>query len=181
MHASDSTNPDFPHLTHVVPTAVTWRQLVDWSLLPAIRDDCRASAATRATDASRCDGSHSEPSIKRQNAGSKDVAGPALSKSLPRPLALNRFAGCAAVLDPIHRSLRLPFHQHIPVPTAVVHTARYLFHHVRAAIYVRIRGNKLTHFLPFVNKDYRNNVLTSRHCACVSSCSLTGCGPCAVG
>jgi hypothetical protein len=52
--------------------------------------------------------------------------------------------------------LQLPFHQRVPVPQATVNTMRYLFFHMRASIYVQIRGGELQAFAPFANRDYTN-------------------------
>lgn len=38
-----------------------------------------------------------------------------------------------------------------------LNTLRYLFFHIRSAIYVNIKDNELIAFIPFANKDYENN------------------------
>lgn len=148
------TNPDFPHLRHVISTAVTWRQVNDWLLVPAARDTC---ALCRKKNDS---GGVGEKEAEGTAAAAVCKALPAIPKSL----VVNRFAAAGPVLEAIATRLALPFHTAIPVPAATRLTAQYLFHHMRSAIYVKIRDGALRMFVPFANKNYKNNVRGRREC-----------------
>lgn len=53
-------------------------------------------------------------------------------------------------------------------PSASANTMRYLFHHMRCGIYVRIRNNTLQCFVPFANETYTNtwhSQIRFRNCA----------------
>lgn len=43
-------------------------------------------------------------------------------------------------------------------------TLRYLLHHMRCGVYVRIQCNRLAMFVPFVNTEYRYGLMLHRFC-----------------
>lgn len=133
-HRLDSTNPDYPHLHHVITLCVTWPQVAAMVLQPAEWDSCDECRRRHlpALDGGTC--------------------------TVPRAPAATRFPPDSAVIRAAAWRLALPFHTRVPVPRATTTTARYLFHHMRSCIYVKYRAGRLRVFAPFANRDYTNTV-----------------------
>ncbi|CEP00782.1 hypothetical protein PBRA_008094 [Plasmodiophora brassicae] len=60
------------------------------------------------------------------------------------------------IAENLRRRLRLPFFMRRSECDAMENTLRYLLHHMRCGVYVRIQCNRLAMFVPFVNTEYRN-------------------------
>ena len=130
-HCARGSNPEFPHLQHIFTHLVDWGQISRY-LLPKMEAQRHAAPGAGAAAA--------------RHAASVD-------------LSANRYASeaeCAPVAEELRRRLRLPFHRETN-PESTRNTLRYLFFHMRCGIYVCVRDRKLVAFVPFVNKDYKNN------------------------
>jgi len=60
------------------------------------------------------------------------------------------------IVNSINEYCKLPIYSNLSKYTTI-NSINYLFFHLRNAIYVKIRNNKVVEFLPFANAFYRNN------------------------
>lgn len=122
----------YKHLHHVVTTAVTWGDVL-FHLSGNMLDEC-------------C----SPWSVTWGMSGGGGQRLESCEERVPQELRANvRSKLAASNVNPL-AALNLTEH-------ACVNTLRYLFHHMRCGIYVRIRNNAVNVFLPFANGDGYTN------------------------
>ena len=138
------SNPDEPNLTHSVTTFTSWGQ-VEKYVLPKIAeyDGRYPSILPSAVDCSENRFLLESTTISSKSGIEHDSE-----------------SGEGLTLHPVFKYLKsrldLPIHNRLS-HVSTMNSFRYLYHHMRCGIYVKIRGNKVVIFAPFVNKDYTNN------------------------
>ena len=78
------------------------------------------------------------------------------SNTLPVDLSRNSIQNNDIILDKITKRLEHPFYSSLN-EDSFRNTLFYMFYHLRTGIYVKIKNNILSVFLPFVNVKYNNN------------------------
>lgn len=131
------SSPSHTDLCHMYTTAVTWTDVVHILSSNLVDEQCSAYFNRWGHTAvrERCDTSLL----------TSDSDADALQQSVRVRLAAPVFAFAAT------------FTHH-----AAVNTLRYLFHHMRCGIFVRITDNHVSAFLPFVNGDGYSNTWSSQ-------------------
>jgi hypothetical protein len=131
------SNPDHPHLQHIVTTLIGWEQ-IESILLPNIAK------------------ARKEPTFAKKVPRSYGVVDPAGGDD-DDDTSANVFdhAPARPVVQAIAERLDVPFHR-CTTTASVMNTLQYLFFHMKCGIYVMIRNGQLRIFAPFVNIDFRN-------------------------
>ena len=129
------SNPEYPKLKHVFTLLVSWKQLQDHLLPKMIEYDARFPQKFSAADAAVSPGNRFVEQHERTKAADPDKR---------------------TVLGEVQRRLDLPFHEKLN-RQSTMNTLRYLFWHMRCGIFVMIRQRRVVMFVPFVNKDFKND------------------------
>ena len=142
MYSAAGSNPGFPHLMHIFTHLVDWNQ-VKAALLPKMHVFASADAVSETIRPG------DKIVTKEMETNVYGCKGP--ENETPEEAELRK-----CVREEVLRRLNLPFHRTLS-PASSVSTLEYLFFHMRCGIFVMFRGGNLVMFVPFVNKDYKNN------------------------
>lgn len=160
-----STNPDYPQLTHIITTLVDWKQVQKY---------CLHSAETQVPLSNTNSAIRLPPEVFQFDA---DALAPQDEfDRKPRPLKRMKQLKIMDTPDTVDLTSRpisiIANKKHNGddrlrsttsngtvsriVASATEYTLRFLFFHVSAGIYVKIERGRLAMFVPFVNSNYTN-------------------------
>ena len=126
------SNPQFPHLQHIFTLIVGWDQIASL-LFPAIE----------------------KARLEQQQMPSNSLADiPSVAADSPKKNIYEQ-PECAPVVDAIEERLNVSFHRCTTV-NSTLNTFKYLYHHMKFGIFIKIQNSQLRIFAPFVNIDYQN-------------------------
>jgi hypothetical protein len=131
------SNPQYPHLQHIFTLIVGWEQITS-ILLPAIekaRQEQRHPNAPLSTIPIASQVPTNVASTDSQNVYERSE--------------------CSPVVDAIEERLNVSFHRCTTV-NSTMNTLKYLYHHMKFGIYIKIQNSQLRIFAPFVNLQYQN-------------------------
>jgi hypothetical protein len=135
-HCERGSNPYEPHLHHSISTLTDWKQ-IESCLIPKIME------------------------YREKYRHPSDTVAETETKAINRFMQQHSDDEMASLSDnPVYKHvisrLQLSVHRDM-CSISTMNSLKYLFHHMRAGIYVMIRNNELMIFCPFVNKHYRNS------------------------
>ena len=157
-----STNPDYPQLTHIITTLVDWKQVQKYCLHSAETQVPLSnvnSAIRLPPEVFQFDEFDRKPRPLKRMKQLKIMDTPDTGDLTSTPISIivhsdrlrsttsnatvSRIVASATTVSRI-------------VASATEYTLRFLFFHISAGIYVKIERGRLAMFVPFVNSNYTN-------------------------
>ncbi|GBG26801.1 Protein O-glucosyltransferase 1 [Hondaea fermentalgiana] len=150
-NAKYGSNPADPTLRHIFTHAVDWDQVNEYLLR-----ELRAHSPKRLHPEGE---QYYLARTKRAQENGYEGEGEGEGDEAWETSRPNRFPSnfeLKPVLEQLDARLDLPFHARTN-RASTLNTLNYLFNHMRCGIFILIEDNELRMFVPFVNRNYRNN------------------------
>eukprot|EP00516_Mucochytrium_quahogii_P001474 CAMPEP_0203747012 /NCGR_PEP_ID=MMETSP0098-20131031/2271_1 /ASSEMBLY_ACC=CAM_ASM_000208 /TAXON_ID=96639 /ORGANISM=" , Strain NY0313808BC1" /LENGTH=667 /DNA_ID=CAMNT_0050635293 /DNA_START=2757 /DNA_END=4760 /DNA_ORIENTATION=+ len=154
------SNPDDPKLQHIFTHLFDWTQVSKY-LLPKLAQLTLGEFDKGGEKYYYTFGMPSEnDEVTDDEEDEDDDEGPSSGLELKSRFTRQNRAATNFEFKPakveLERRLDLSFHKSLNY-ASTLNTLNYLFNHMRCGIFVAIRQNEVAMFVPFVNRDYRNN------------------------